>query len=119
MRHNLNPAFAPEYDYVAIPAIGGISAGMNSNVGADNFLFKKNGEVVTGLHSSVGNDEFLSGLKSRNYMEVNSGVSVVSLGFKALGGFNTIGINVKSATSAALPYELFEFAKTALPHLII
>ena len=59
MRHNLNPAFAPEYDYVAIPAIGGISAGMNSNVGADNFLFKKNGEVVTGLHSSVGNDEFL------------------------------------------------------------
>lgn len=106
MRHNLNPAFAPEYDYVAIPAIGGISAGMNSNVGADNFLFKKNGEVVTGLHSSVGNDEFLSGLKSRNYMEVNSGVSVVSLGFKALGGFNTIGINVKSATSAALPYEL-------------
>ena len=67
MRHNLNPAFAPEYDYVAIPAIGGISAGMNSNVGADNFLFKKNGEVVTGLHSSVGNDEFLSGLKSRNY----------------------------------------------------
>ena len=111
MRHNLNPAFAPEYDYVAIPAIGGISAGMNSNVGADNFLFKKNGEVVTGLHSSVGNDEFLSGLKSRNYMEVNSGVSVVSLGFKALGGFNTIGINVKSATSAALPYELFEFAK--------
>ena len=111
MRHNLNPAFAPEYDYVAIPAIGGISAGMNSNVGADNFLFKKNGEVVTGLHSSVGNDEFLSDLKSRNYMEVNSGVSVVSLGFKALGGFNTIGINVKSATSAALPYELFEFAK--------
>lgn len=111
MRHNLNPAFAPEYDYVAIPAIGGISAGMNSNVGADNFLFKKNGEVVTGLHSSVGSDEFLSGLKSRNYMEVNSGVSVVSLGFKALGGFNTIGINVKSATSAALPYELFEFAK--------
>ena len=111
MRHNLNPAFAPEYDYVAIPAIGGISAGMNSNVGADNFLFKKKGEVVTGLHSSVGSDEFLSGLKSRNYMEVNSGVSVVSLGFKALGGFNTIGINVKSATSAALPYELFEFAK--------
>lgn len=30
MRHNLNPAFAPEYDYVAIPAIGGISAGMTA-----------------------------------------------------------------------------------------
>lgn len=111
LRHELNPSFAPDYNYVTVPALGGITAGANANIGADNFLFKKNGEVVTGLHSSVGADEFLDGLKSRNYLEVNANLNLVSVGFKALGGFNTVGLNLKSTVSTSLPYELFEFAK--------
>lgn len=110
-RHDLNPAFAPDFDYVTIPVLGGISVGANSNVGVGNFLFKKNGEVVTGLHSSVGNDEFLGKLKSKNYMEANVGVNILSAGFKAWGGFNSIGISLKSNTSVSLPKSLFEFAK--------
>ncbi len=111
-RDNLNPAFAPEFDYVTVPGVGGITAGLNGNVGVGNFIFKSGYNIVTGLNDLVDKDEFLGGLKSKNYIEMNAGVNVLSVGFKALGGFNTININVKSTSSVNIPYELFEFAKT-------
>lgn len=111
-RNNLNPAFAPEFDYVTVPGVGGITAGLNGNVGVGNFIFKSGYNIVTGLNDLVDKDEFLGGLKSKNYIEMNAGVNVLSVGFKALGGFNTININVKSTSSVNIPYELFEFAKT-------
>lgn len=109
--NELNPAFAPEFDYVTVPGIGGITAGLNGNVGVGNFIYKRGYEMVTGLNEMISSDEFLGGLKSSNYMEANVGVNILSVGFKALGGFNTISINAKSSTSVSLPYDLFKFAK--------
>ena len=36
-RHELNPALAPERGYVALPAIGGLNVGLNSNIGLSTF----------------------------------------------------------------------------------
>ena len=37
-RHLMNPAFAPERNYVAIPVIGNINVGAQSNVGLNTFI---------------------------------------------------------------------------------
>lgn len=111
LRHTLNPAFAPDFGYVALPAIGGIAVGANGNIGIDNFLFTRNGETVTGLNRQVSNDEFLDGLKSKNYVEINTVTNLLSVGFKAMGGFNTIGLSLHTAASVDIPRQLFEFAK--------
>lgn len=113
-RHELNPAFATEYNYVNIPVVPGLSGlavGMNGNIGLDKFLFKRNGELVTGLNNSVSTSEFLGGLNSNNYMEANIKYDIFSMGFKKWGGFNTIGLSLKSNTGIELPYDLFAFAK--------
>lgn len=110
-RHELNPALTPGFDYVSIPALGGLQAGLNSNVGLNNFLFSRNGELVTGLHSSVSSDEFLGGLKKKNAIEANMKMNIIDFGFKKWGGFNTFNLNVRSLADVNLPYELFEFAK--------
>lgn len=110
-RHLLNPAFTPGFNYVSIPALGNLQIGTNANVGIGDFLFPRNGELVTSLNSSVSSEEFLGRLKSINSIEANVNLEVISFGFKAWGGFNTFNIGVRSHTSVVLPYELFEFAK--------
>lgn len=42
-------------------------------------------------------------------MDLNYGL--FSMGFSKFGGYNTIGINLRTNVSATLPYELFEFMK--------
>ena len=37
-RHQLNPAFAPENNYVAIPVLGNLGVGLSSNVGVNTFI---------------------------------------------------------------------------------
>ena len=86
-RHLLNPAFTPDFNYVSIPALGNFQVGANANVGIDDFLFPSNGELVTGLNSSVSSEEFLGRLKSRNAIEANVNLDVISFGFKAWGRF--------------------------------
>lgn len=110
-RHELNPAFASEHDYVGIPVLTSIHVGANGNVGAGNFLFPRDGELVTGLNEKVSAAEFLDGLKNTNYLEANVKLNVIDFGFKAFGGYNTFGLNVRSMTGISVPYELLEFAK--------
>lgn len=44
-RHELNPAFAPERNYVSFPVLGNLSLGFNSNVGLSTFLYPWNGRA--------------------------------------------------------------------------
>lgn len=110
-RQNMNPAFAPDFNYVNIPALGGFQLGMNSNVGLGSFLFPQNDEMVTGLNSSISPDEFLGKLSKNNIMELDMRVNILSFGFAQWGGFNTFSVSTRSNIGAYLPYELFEFAK--------
>ena len=113
-RHELNPSLTPDFNYASflgLPLGGMMTIGLNSNVGAETFLFSRNDELVTGLHESVSSEEFLGKLKKNNYLEANLRLNILSFGFKKWGGFNTFNLNVRSTTGFNLPRELFEFAK--------
>ena len=110
-RHELNAAFGGESNYVAIPGIAGLQAGVSSNFGLANFVFQRNDGLVTGLSSQVSADEFIGGMPANNRLEILADIPVVSVGFRALGGFNTIVIKERSFVSANVPSTLFEFLK--------
>ena len=97
-RQNMNPAFAPDFNYVNIPALGGIQLGMNSNVGLGSFLFPQNDEMVTGLNSSISPDEFLGKLNKNNIMELDLRINILSFGFAQWGGFNTFSVSTRSTS---------------------
>jgi hypothetical protein len=118
-RHELNPAFMGERNYISIPMLGNMNIGTNSNVGLTDFIYKFNDpagkyNLTTFMNSSIGRDEFLGNLKTNNQINTNVGLTILSTGFHAWGGFNTIELNVKSSTSFNLPYELFNFMKTGM-----
>lgn len=114
-RHQLNPALAPERSYFSMPILGNMNLGMQSTVGVSNFLYKMpNGQLTTFMNESVSSKEFLDGLKSRNRINADINLTVLSAGFRGFGGFNTVELNIKSGVRINLPYELFEFMKNGM-----
>lgn len=118
-RHTMNPAFGNEQNYVSVPALGNINVNMHGNFGyqdivMDNPLYPSEGgkKMTTFMNPYISVDDALDGLsKGRNRIVGDVGVNVLSGGFKAFGGYNTVELNVRSSFGASLPYELFEFAK--------
>lgn len=111
-RHELNPAFMGERGYVSFPGLGNLTIGAQSTGGVGDFIFKKaNGDLTTFMNEEVSSAEFLKGLPKRLKVGVNVDESILSLGFHAWGGFNTLGISVKSNTNVFMPDELFKFMK--------
>ncbi|MCR5819514.1 MAG: DUF5723 family protein [Bacteroidaceae bacterium] len=112
MRHNLNPAFDGEYNYVSIPALGNVNIGMKGNFGIENVLFTNNaGKLSTYLHPDIQWSDIESGLKANNKIRTDINMQILGAGFKAWGGYNTVGLNVRSFIGANVPLEIFEMTK--------
>ncbi len=114
-RHQMNPAFASERDYVGMPVLGNLKVGLQSNIGVSDFLYKRpDGSLTTFMNNIVSAGEFLDGLKERNRLNVDLDVNIISFGIHKWGGFNTFDLSVKSGTRMNLPKDLFEFAKVGM-----
>ena len=116
-RHTMNPAYGNDQSYVSIPALGNINVRTQGNFGYDAIIKtnpRPNGNktMTTFLNpyidASTAMEDFASG---NNHVVGSVGITLLSAGFKAWDGYNTIEINSKTSFGVSLPYELFEFAK--------
>lgn len=111
-RHQLNPAFASQRSYFAIPLIGNTTVTANGNVGISNFFYPRNGQLTTFMNSSVSATEFLGGLQQKNRLGADIYLPIVSVGtWGRNGGFTTVEASIKTSASVNLPYSLFDFMK--------
>ena len=111
-RHELNPAFNTQQSYVSLPILGNTGVGISGNFGMKDVFFNRNGRTVTYLHPDVSVADALAGLKDHNKLLVNVNEQILGVGFRGIGGFNTIGLNVRAFVGANLPYGIFELTKT-------
>lgn len=114
-RHELNPAFGNDHNYISIPALGNIGIGAASNVGVNTFLYKTQPgsryELTTFMSPTVDANTFLNKLGNYNRITANVDMTILSAGFKAFKGYNTITIGVRSDIGLGLPKDLFRFMK--------
>lgn len=114
-RHELNPAFGGDHNYVSIPALGNIGVGVASNVGVNTFLYKtapgSKYDLTTFMSPSVDANEFLNKLGNYSRITGNVDLTILSAGFKAWHGFNTVSIGVRADVGMSLPKDLFRFMK--------
>ena len=116
-RHTMNPAYGNDQSYVSIPALGNINVRTQGNFGYDAIIKtnpRPNGNktMTTFLNPYIDASTALEDFASGNNRVVGSvGITLLSAGFKAWNGYNTIEINSKTSFGVSLPYELFEFAK--------
>ncbi len=110
-RHEFNPAFRPQRSYFAIPGIGNLSLGVNSNLGVDMFLYPYGDGLTTFMNESVSADQFLGKLRDNNKIFARENVNMLSIGIGGKNSFWTFDINTKVDVRANLPYSLFSFMK--------
>lgn len=118
-RHTMNPAYANDHNYVSVPALGNLNVKVQGNFGyqdiiMDNPLYPTGSDkrMTTFMNPYIPAGDALDGLSTGNNRIIGDvGLTLLSGGFKAWGGYNTIEINSKTSFGMSLPYELFEFAK--------
>ena len=112
-RHEFNPAFAAQRSYFALSALGGVNAGIQSNMGVNTFLYPVDGGLTTFMNSSVSSDEFLGKLKKNNKLSVDVSTTLLSLGIWSGKSFWTFDMKTKVGADLNVPYALFDFMKNA------
>ena len=110
-RFRLNPGFRPEKNFVSIPAIGNISTNFSTNAGFRNYVFRKDGKLVSFMHPSVSDEEFAEILPSVNKAGVRIDHTIMAAGFRRGFIYHTIDVSLKSSSNLYVPKELFEFMK--------
>lgn len=111
-RHNMNPALANDDGYVSFPLLGNMSLDLGMTFGVSDFIKKgPNGTLVTALHPSVSAPEFINDLPDELKMKESFDMTILSIGFNGLGGYNTLEFGVHEQVGMQLPKDMFVFMK--------
>lgn len=110
-RHEMNPAFDNERNYVSMPALGNLNLSLRGNIAVDDVFYNVNGRTTTFMNPLVSVSEVMGNLSDNNKLNLNIKEEILSAGFKAFGGYNTVGISVRAFMGANLPRDLFSLIK--------
>ncbi len=109
-RHDINPALMNESGFLAIPALGDFSIGLNSGLSIDDFIYPlDNGDFGLFLHPDVDSSDFIGGLKENNVTAQELKLTLFGMGFYGFGGYNTFNISVRENLSLNIKKSFFEF----------
>lgn len=112
-RNDLNPALAPTRGFVALPGFSGIGLNATTNfMSVDNFLYQKDGQLVTALHGSVSSEEFFNKLPNLGKATLDFKTNIFSVGFYAKKMYWTFGINADVSGDMAMSMDMFKAIKT-------
>lgn len=107
-----NPSFSPEKNFVAIPVLGNLSFGADSDVALSNFLYPSgNGKLALFIDDSVSEETFLESLKDDNQLNTNLNLTLLAAGFRTGCLYHTIDVSMRATQNATLPKSLFGFIK--------
>jgi hypothetical protein len=114
-KHLLNPALTPSNSfYLGVPAINGINLNINNNFFnfSDVIMPNQKGDsLISFLHPGYNADNFLNKLKTRNSIEPEINIQLLSMGFRTGKDlYVSFDITERIQGSFALPKDLFVLA---------
>ncbi|MBQ8775491.1 MAG: hypothetical protein IJZ50_06560 [Alistipes sp.] len=112
-RTQLNPALTTTRGYFNIPAVSGTGINVVNNfLSVDNFIYQRDGQLVTALHKSVSSDEFLGRLPDVNRLNANINTNILSVAFYTKKIYWNLGVNARVDTNVNLSKDIFAVLKT-------
>lgn len=110
-RYQMNPAFGNDKNFVSMPGLGNINITMGGNLNLTDVLYNVDGKTTTFMNPNVSAAEVMSNLSDRNKLGVDFRINVLSGGFKAWGGYNTVSLSARGDVNASLPKSVFSLLK--------
>lgn len=113
-RYQLNPAYANNQNFVAMPGLGNVNLGMSGSLNLTDIFYVRDGRTVLFSSPLVSSAAAMSNISNKNVMNVNLRETILAGGFKAWGGYNTVTLGVRSDISTMVPGSLFELVKEGI-----
>lgn len=112
-RTEMNPALAPTRGYIVIPLLPTIGQSYSSNFASvDNFIYRKDGELVTALNSAVSPNEFLGRLPELCKLGERLDINLLGVGFYSKKIFWNFGVGAHARSIVGISKDLFSAVKT-------
>ncbi len=113
-RYEMNPAFGNDKGFVAMPVLGNMNIAMRGSLHLTDVIYARNGKTMLFTNPEIGVSEAMKKFGNRNKLGTNLKMNLISVGFKALGGFNTVSISASANMEASLPKAFFSLAKEGI-----
>lgn len=110
-RYLMNPAMANSKNFVAMPALGNFNFGLQGNLSVKDVLYNVNGRTTTFLNPGVSASEVMNNLGGMNKTGFNLRENILAVGFKGLGGYNTINLSARANVNLRVPGSIFSLLK--------
>lgn len=109
-RHQLNPAFGNDENFVGFPGLGNTSITTQGTVHVSSIFYPYNDKTVLFTNPNIPDSEIKSFGKS-NKLGVNVRENIINFGFKAFGGYNTVAISAVANTQVSAPGSLLNMLR--------
>lgn len=110
-RYQLNPAMGNEKGFVSLPALGNLNTTVRGNLHLKNVIYNVKGKTCLFTNPDVSVSDVMNGLSDKNRLGFNLRENILSVGFKAFHGYNTVSINARAEANIVVPKSLFSLAK--------
>ena len=110
-RYQLNPAYDNERNFVSFPGIGNLNFGINGSLNLTDVLYVRDGKTVLFSNPLVSTSEVLKNIGDKNTLGTSIRENIMSVGFKALGGYNTVTLGARADVGVMVPGSLFRLVK--------
>lgn len=113
-RFEMNPAFGNDKGFVSMPMLGNLNLAMRGTLNLTDIFYVRNDKTVLFTNPGVSASEAMKKFGNRNRIGTNEKFEILSVGFKALGGYNTIALSASANVEASLPKSFFSLAKEGI-----
>ncbi|MBR5331696.1 MAG: hypothetical protein IKV32_00140 [Muribaculaceae bacterium] len=113
-RYQLNPVYGNDKNFISIPIVGNANTAMRGTIGIENLFYNVDGQTTTFMNPAVDASTFLNGINDMSRLALDANINLMSAGFKAFGGYNTVSINARGNMNSRIPKTLFSFLKEGI-----
>lgn len=111
-RFRMNPAIGNDSTtFISIPGVANVNVAARGNLNLTDLIYSRGGQTVTFMNPSVSATEVLRNFGKKSKLGADVNITILSGGFKAWGGYNTVSINARAGAQLRLPRELVRFLK--------
>lgn len=110
-RYQMNPSLGNDNNFVGFPGLGNMSIGTQGTIHMSDILYTLNGKTV--LFTNPGLTD-VKKFGDNNRLGVNGRVNIIDVGFKALGGYNTVSIGAVVNSQIGAPGSLLNMLREGI-----
>lgn len=110
-RFQMNPAFGNEKTVISIPALSNLNVSIKGNLSLTDVLYNVNGKTTLFTNPGVSTQEVLKNFSEKNKLTTNIKENILTVGFKAFGGYNAVSINANVGADVIIPGSFISLAK--------